>query len=150
MRITREDFKRYTDWQRFILGSEATIPPECKRPTLIAFSLALAIHGTLGLDCYASDTLLAREIGISRRHLAKYRRVAVALGWFKPNGKRGNRVEHLDISIPSLFTDVPELPELRPAVEVVEPRKPADIEDWDSEPWRDRVKVEPYSDDPPF
>ena len=147
MKTSKDNY--YFDWQRHILKSNAKIPKECHRPTLIAFCLVLAIHGRLGMDCFASDVLIAKEIGISRRHLAKYRRVAVELGWFHPNGIKRNRVEHLDISIPTLMADVPELVaveavevaevvELRPKVAKVPTKVPA----YDpSDPWAESAEA---------
>ena len=65
--------------------------------------------------------------------------MAIELGWFRPNGIKRNRVEHLDISIPTLMADVPELVEVEP-VEVVERPKLAKVEPVaytvpDDDPW---------------
>jgi hypothetical protein len=108
MNVTSENFKRYSDWQRHVLASQPVIPKDCKRATLIAFCLTLAIHGSCGRGCYVSDSSLSKEVGVSRRHLAKYRKLAVALEWFTPSGEKVNRVESLDVSIPQLQPDMPE------------------------------------------
>jgi hypothetical protein len=140
MKVPNEAWKQYGDWKRHIRTHNPRIPKDCRRPTLIAFCLFLAEHGSAGLNCYAGDVTLAKELGIHRKYLAKYRRLAVELGWFEPNGIKGNRVEHLDISIPTLQVDVIELPEVEPAkvppVKIPKPRKPADkpILD-DDDPW---------------
>jgi hypothetical protein len=136
MKVTSADFKNFTDWQRYILRTQPVIPKDCRRTALIGFCLALAIHGTQGLDCYASDSLLGREIGMARRHLAKYRRLAIELGWFRPNGRKVNRVESLDIAIPPVAIDVPETAE-EPAGFKVGSRRPVRpvCADLDGDPW---------------
>jgi hypothetical protein len=138
MELSKQTQRQYFDWQRHILKSQPKIPRECHRPTLIAFCLTLAIHGSHGLDCYASDSLIAREIGVGRKYLAKYRRVAIELGWFTPNGIKRNRVEHVDISIPVLQVDVRELVEVE-RVEGVEPIRLRSVEppayDPADDPW---------------
>jgi len=139
MKFTSEDFKNYTDWQKYILHTHPEIPAECRRPTLIAFCLVLASHGSAGLDCYASDVTLAKELGISRRFLPKYRQLAIELGWFVPNGEQKYRVQHLDISVPAYQLDVPELdcrtkPEPKPVYSHVNKPCKADVMDED-DPW---------------
>jgi hypothetical protein len=109
MKVTSEDFKNYTDWQRYILRTHPVIPKDCRRPVLIGFCLALATHGTQGLDCYAGDSCLSAELGINRKYLSKYRRLVVELEWFVPSGRKVNRVESLDIAIPRIQRDAAEL-----------------------------------------
>jgi hypothetical protein len=122
MKLASEDFKNYTDWQRYTLKTHPVIPKDCRRATLIAFCLTLAFHGTQGMDCYAGDSCLSEELGVNRKYLSKYRRLAVELGWFVPNGRKKNRVESLDIAIPQFQRDVPSLAEDSPTVAEV-PKK---------------------------
>lgn len=140
MKVPNEAWKQYGDWRRYIRTHNPRIPRDCRRPTLIAFCLFLAEHGSAGLDCYAGDVTLAKELGIHRKYLSKYRRLAVKLGWFAPNGIKGNRVEHLDIAIPAYQIDVTDIPEVEPVevAEVVELRpKVAKVPayDPDDDPW---------------
>jgi hypothetical protein len=135
------DSKTYFAWQRFILTHYPELPKDVERIKLVAFCQTLAFHGRMGIDCFASDVLLGKELGIGRRYLRKYRQAAVDLGWFKPNGIKANRVEHLDIAIPveveAVEVEVPDwdqVPEPVEAAPVVE-RKPTPIAEDD--PWLD-------------
>ena len=109
-KVTRESFKAYRDWQRYILAAMTTKPKltdKCARPTLVAYCLAMATHGTNGLGCYASDARIARELGMyDYKSVSPYRNEALRLGWFTPNGKRHGRAKELDISIPSDSSEV--------------------------------------------
>lgn len=136
MKITSADFKRYTDWQKFILRAQPELPKDCQRPTLIAFCLTLAIHGSAGRGCYVSDTLLGEELGIGRKYLAKYRRLAKDLGWFVPSSEKVNRVESLNIAIPLESDEIRNL------------AKPAEDDDepWVPEP-KPKVSRKPTEDD---
>jgi len=112
------DYKNYTDWQKYILETFPSLPEAeihtsnksgkvyslggYNRVTLIAYCLTQASHGHNGLGCFASDATIAKELGIANRSvIAKYRKLAISLGWFVPNGQKRNRVEALDISVPS-------------------------------------------------
>jgi hypothetical protein len=101
-KVTPESFKAYRDWERYILSTHPKLPKGFKRATLIAYALAMAVKGTNGLDCYASDSLIAGELEIYRRgRIGEYRRLALELGWFVRTGKRNGRAEVLSIAIPS-------------------------------------------------
>lgn len=112
------DYRNYTDWQKYILETFPELPEAdmhtsdttgkvyslggYNRVTLIAYCLVQASHGRNGLGCFASDATIARELGVNRSTIAKYHKLAVDLGWFVPNGQKRNRVESLDISVPTL------------------------------------------------
>lgn len=151
MKFDSVDFHNYTEWQRYILRSHPVIPKDCRRATLIAFCFALAFHGSAGMDCYASDSLLGKELGINRKYLKKYRRLVVELGWFTP-GRKVNRVESLNIAIPLVQRDVPKLAEDSQPTELETAKKLADVERTDREfvdPWADDAKsADPWSDMP--
>jgi len=100
MKTTKEDYALYKRWEKHILDSHPKLSDGIVRVTLIAYCLALAIHGSNGRDCYASNTTLARKLGINRDTGAKYRDEAIRLGWFTPTDKRVGRVEKLNVSIP--------------------------------------------------
>lgn len=98
----KEDFAAYKRWEKYILGTHPELPKGIRRPNLIAYCLAMAIKGFNGLDCYASDETIGKEIGIANRSVvAKYRKLAIELGWFAWNGKRKGRAKVLDIAIPA-------------------------------------------------
>jgi hypothetical protein len=65
----------------------------------------------IGLGCYTSDATMAEYLGWNRDTVRKYKRLAIEVGWFTPNGKRHGRAIELDISRPYP----------RQAVEAVEP-----------------------------
>ena len=89
-------------WQKYILGTRPALPKGIARSTLIAYCFAMAVKGTNGKGCFASDTTIGAEIGIYRREVVgHYRNFAVDLGWFVFNGKRRGRAKELDISIPA-------------------------------------------------
>lgn len=112
MKTTKEEFAAYMRWQKYILSTYPDLPKGCKRPTLIAYALAMAIHGTNGLDCFASDSRMKEALGLTNRGtVAKYRKLALNLGWFVRNGKRRGRAESLDVSIPS-ETEGPNAPQI--------------------------------------
>jgi hypothetical protein len=101
MELTKQTYRAYTDWQRYILNAHPKLPKGINRQTLISFSLALAIGGSHGLECFTSDTTLAKELELSHRdRLGKYREFVLELGWFVRTGRRKGRVEILNISIP--------------------------------------------------
>lgn len=102
MKTTKEDFAAYKQWQKYILRTHPKLPDGYKRATLIAYALAMAIKGTNGLECYASDRVIAEELEMYRRdRVGDYRHLALELGWFVRTGKRKGRAEVLNISIPS-------------------------------------------------
>lgn len=101
MRTTKEDFALYMRWQKYILSTYPDMPKGIARPTLIAYCFAMAVKGTNGKGCFASDTVIGRQIGISHRGIiGRYRVFAIDVGWFKRTGERKGRAEVLDISIP--------------------------------------------------
>ncbi len=95
-KVTPESFDAYRAWQKYILSTHPKLPTGFKRATLVAYALAMAIKGTNGLDCFASDSTIAGELEIYRRGLiGNYRRLALELGWFVRTGKRRGRAEVL-------------------------------------------------------
>ena len=81
MRTTPDDFALYKRWQKYILDTRPALPKGIARPTLIAYCLAMAIHGSNGKGCFASDETIGAEIGISHRDIVgRYRNFAVDLG----------------------------------------------------------------------
>jgi hypothetical protein len=94
-------------WQKHILGTHPDLPPHCKRYTLIAYCLAMAVKGRNGLGCFASDEVMGEELGIANRAVvAKYHHAAVEVGWLAWNGKRRGRAKVLDISFPQVGPDI--------------------------------------------
>lgn len=95
-------FKFYMRWNKALLAADIDLPKGCIKATFISYCHAMSVHGSLGVDCFASDALICRELDIcNRRDVAKYRHAAVQLGWMIPNGKRHGRAEGLNIAIPS-------------------------------------------------
>jgi hypothetical protein len=130
--------KTYYAWQRYILTHYPKLPKDVERIKLIAFCQTLAYHGRMGVDCFASDVLLGKELGIGRKYLKKYRQTAVDIGWFKPNGIKAYRVEHLDIAIPV-------------EVEAVEVEQDQAPDEWAPAPVVERVPVsKPIDEDDPW
>ena len=98
-----EKFTAYMRWLRFIHETHPPLPKGIRRSTLLAYAQAQARDGSYGLNCFASDTRIARELEIKQRgRIAPYRRLVLELGWFVPNGKRDRRVVGLDIAIPKV------------------------------------------------
>jgi hypothetical protein len=127
VKTTREDFDAYMRWQKYILSTHPKLPKDDKgkgyvRTTLIAYCLAMAIHGTNGRECFASDKTIGKAIGIANREVvSRYRHLALDLGWFVRSGKRQGRAEKLNVSIPSETREDPpgatdaEVPSVRQA-----------------------------------
>jgi hypothetical protein len=108
MRTTKEDFALYKRWQKYILDARPALSKGLTRPTLVAYCFAMAVHGTNGKGCFASDAAIGREIGISHRGIiGRYRVFAIDVGWFKRTGEHKGRAEVLDVSIPD--TESPEV-----------------------------------------
>jgi hypothetical protein len=61
----------------------------------------MAIEGTNGQGCYAGDATIAEQLEWNRDTVAKYKKLAIDLGWFVVNGKRHGRAREIDIAIPS-------------------------------------------------
>jgi hypothetical protein len=122
-KVSKESFKAYRDWQRYILKSKPKLSAKIRRVTLIAYCLAMASHGANGQGCFASDPTLAEEIGLNEaKRVAPYRHEAIRLGWFALTGEEKGRVKVLDIAIPEDDT-LARIPADVPAV-----TKPADTE----------------------
>jgi hypothetical protein len=136
-KTTKEAFRAYHRWQKYILGAGYKPPKGYSRTTLVAYALAMAIKGTNGLGCFASDKLIAKEIGIYRRErVGDYRHLALDLGWFVRTGKRRGRAEELDISIPSAQHDAEAAPSETVAtvaerLKVLQTLQHADVRVWD-------------------
>lgn len=102
-KTSKEAFKDFRAWHRAFLAADMKLPRGCgySKFTLYAYCSAMAEKGTNGKGCYASDSVIARELGMSHRdYAAKYRRLAVELGWLKPTGSKRGRVTELDIAVP--------------------------------------------------
>ncbi len=116
-KVTPESFKAYRDWGRYILKAKPKLGRGHTKATLIAYCFAMASHGTNGLGCYASDGVIAEELGMyDFRSVLPYRNEALRLGWFVWNGERRGRAKVLDIAIPaddetSINVDVPAVTE---------------------------------------
>jgi hypothetical protein len=72
VKTTKETFAAYTRWQKYILSTHPKLSKDDKgkgyvRTNLIAYCLAMAIHGTNGLECFASDETIGKAIGIANR-----------------------------------------------------------------------------------
>jgi hypothetical protein len=116
----KDDFNAYKRWEKYILATHPELPDRCRRTTLIAYCLAMAIKGRNGLGCFASDETIGKEIGIANREVvSRYRRLAIDLGWFTWNGKRRGRAKLLDVSIPAVT-------EMSTKVDIPAEDKPAD------------------------
>jgi hypothetical protein len=101
-KVSKESFKAYRDWQRYILRATPKLSEGCTKPTLIAYCFAMAFHGGNGIGCYASDARIAKELGMyDDRSVRPYRHEALRLGWFVWTGEKKGRTQVLDIAIPS-------------------------------------------------
>lgn len=101
-KVTRDSFKAYRDWQRYILKTKPELSKGCKRTTLLAYCFAMASHGTNGLGCHAGDGTVAEELGMyDSKAVRPYRHEAMRLGWFAWNGKRKGNAKVLDVAIPA-------------------------------------------------
>lgn len=100
--MTSPKFAHYMRWLKYIHDDHPKLDKGISRTTLLAFCQALARSGTLGIDCFKSNRVIAEELEIIHREkLTAYRRFAVSVGWFVENGKRHGRVMGLDIAIPA-------------------------------------------------
>jgi hypothetical protein len=100
-KVTKDSFKAYRDWQRYILRTKPKLTSGIRRATLIAWCLAMASHGANGQRCFASDVTLANEIGLNEsKRVAPYRHEAIRLGWFAETGEHKGRVKVLSIATP--------------------------------------------------
>jgi hypothetical protein len=122
-------------WERYILKAEPKLTRGCKKWTLLAYCFAMAFHGRNGIGCYASDSLIASELGMyDYRSVSPYRHEALRLGWFVWNGEKKGRAQVLDIAIPAdaeMATKVATKPaETKPAEPVIpaEPKHDAWID----------------------
>lgn len=103
---SKESFAYYRHWMTEFLRADIKLPKDCSKHMLWSYCAAMAEGGTNGLGCYKSDPVVAREIGISHKDtVAKYRHLAIELGWFVRTGKHKGRTEVLDISIPGIQPD---------------------------------------------
>jgi hypothetical protein len=111
--------KRLGDWYRFISSTfpkmsdpaprmnrsgEIVFDAGYERSKLMLYCYSMVWHGSLGKGCHASDGTIARESGMKRDTVSKYRRLALELGWFKLNGRVVNRVPSVDIAFPDETT----------------------------------------------
>ena len=120
-----EKFTAYTRWLRYIHDTHPELPKGIKRATLLAYCQAQARNGSYGIDCFASDTRIAEELEINHRDIiAAYRKFAIELGWFVPNGRKDRRVVGLNIAIPKDGKVVPN----GPRDPIPAATKPADTE----------------------
>jgi hypothetical protein len=115
-KVSKDSFKAYRDWHRYILKAKPKLSDGHTKATLLAYCFAMASHGANGLGCYASDRVIAGELGMyDFRSALPYRNEAVRLGWFVWNGKRKGRTKVLDIAIPAdnenVWTDTPAVTE---------------------------------------
>lgn len=100
-KVSRETSAFYRRWVKFIRDDHPKLPKGIKRATLIAYCLTQASYGTNGIECYASDAVIAKDLEIYHRDdVTRYRHCAVDLGWFTPTGERKGRTAVLNISIP--------------------------------------------------
>lgn len=127
-KTTKQAFKEYRDWQRYILSSNPALSKGRSKVILLAYCFAMASHGTNGIGCYASDRVIARELGLyDFRSVLPYRNEAIRLGWFAWTGERKGRAKVLDIAIPDDKPADDESPEIRQSPMVDErPRVSAD------------------------
>lgn len=103
MTITdKENFRYERAWRKYLFGYRGPLPKGIRKPTLLICCFAMAEGGRNGIDCYKSDATIAEEIGVyHRQDIAKYRKAAVELGWFRQT-RIENRVWHMDINIPEV------------------------------------------------
>lgn len=114
--IAKAQFAYARRWEKFILNDHRELTKGTSdrsrrskgidRCTLLAYAFAMSVKGSRGIGCFAGDATIAKELGLSRETVTKYRHEAKRLGWFvqavddKGKPKSVNRVEVLDISIP--------------------------------------------------
>lgn len=99
-------------WERALLADTSPLPTGFSKVYLYAYCSAMAAKGRDGKGCFAGDSTIGRELQIyNRRTISKYRHLAIELGWFVRTGKSVNRVEKLDISIPSECKPAPVVPD---------------------------------------
>ncbi len=129
---TPENFAAWMAWQKYILKTHPDLTgTKCERDTLIAYCFAMSTAGTCGLECFASDATIAKDLEKYRPDtIGKYRRLALDLGWFVPSGKRIGRSKLLNITIP-------DEPASKPA-EIESTVKLASIEPTETD-WRDKL-----------
>lgn len=138
-KVSRESFKAYRDWQRYILKAKPELTRGCTKSTLLAYCFAMASHGTNGLGCYASDATIAKELGKGQAKLVRpYRHEALRLGWFAWAGEARGRTKVLDIAIPadddtSTKVDVPAIAKPADTESPAEPRHDAWIDSKDDD-----------------
>ncbi|HEY1664300.1 MAG TPA: hypothetical protein VGG54_01285 [Trebonia sp.] len=115
-KIEKAQFAYARRWEKYILNDHRELTKGTDdrsrrskgidRCTLLAYAFAMSVKGTRGIGCFAGDAMIAKELGLSRDTVTKYRHEAKRLGWFvqavDDNGKPRsvNRVEVLNISIP--------------------------------------------------
>jgi hypothetical protein len=99
-RLNAKTFDDYRAWVKFVMRAHPKMPARHNSDRLKLYCLAMAKDGGNGLGCYTSNATIAEELEWNRDTVTKYRRLAVALGWFKPNGERHGRAKELDIAIP--------------------------------------------------
>lgn len=116
MRVDAESFSRYRAWQKYILSEHPKIPGY-RKAYLYAYCVAMAEKGFNGKNCFAGDALIARQLGVKRDVVTKYRHLALKLGWFVKTGERRGRAEVLDIAIP-LSPDTPITPVIEPVSDI--------------------------------
>ncbi len=150
-KTSKEAFAFYRRWTKAFLDADLKLPKSAKKATLWAYCSAMAAKGTNGLGCFASDAVIAKELQIYHREtVAKYRKLALDLGWFVWNGERRGRAKVLDISIPDgprddEYRHVPTVAESDGKTDEVvsRPKRPKPV----PRPWDDPDYVDPWAVD---
>ena len=116
-KATAKDWEYRNAWSKYVLHYGDDLPEGYDWHTLLAYAFAMAEGGSAGRDCFSSDTTIGVQLRLTRTTVAKYRHLALDLGWFtvslKPDGtpRRQRRGDHLDIHIPVNASDVRHLPQ---------------------------------------
>jgi hypothetical protein len=104
---SKEAFANYHRWQKHIKNSHPNLPDRHTRDKLLLYCWAMADEGTNGIGCYAGNAYIAEMLEWNRDTVAKYKTLAIELGWFVLTGKRKGRAPILDVNIPSLAPAAP-------------------------------------------
>jgi hypothetical protein len=99
-KVSKESFGYYRRWMKFIRDAEPKMPERHDVDTLKLYCLTKSLEGTNGLACYAGDDVLAKQLHWNRDTVAKYKKLAVELGWFIWEGERKGRAKKLNVAIP--------------------------------------------------
>jgi hypothetical protein len=104
-KTSKQAFGFYRQWEKEFLRAEMKFARGTTKAMLWAYCSAMAVKGTNGIECFASDALIAKELGIYHREtVAKYRHLAIELGWLVRTGHKHGRTEGLSIAVPQGMT----------------------------------------------